>query len=48
MHRLAPAGLLLSLCSLPLAAQEFDLSIQNIMRGPDLVGRPPQASAGGW
>ena len=29
-------------------AQDFDLSIHNIMRGTDLVGRPPQGLGGGF
>jgi dipeptidyl aminopeptidase/acylaminoacyl peptidase len=31
-----------------LLAQEFDLSIHNIMRGAELVGRPPQGLGGGF
>jgi dipeptidyl aminopeptidase/acylaminoacyl peptidase len=32
----------------PLAAQQFDLSVDNIMRGPELVGRAPQGLRGGF
>ena len=31
-----------------MAAQEFDLSVHNIMRGAELVGRPPQGLGGGF
>ena len=31
-----------------LEGQSFDLSVRNIMRGPDLVGRSPTAFRGGW
>ena len=32
----------------PLVAQQFDLSVDNIMRGPELVGRAPQGLRGGF
>ncbi|HET7038479.1 MAG TPA: prolyl oligopeptidase family serine peptidase [Gemmatimonadales bacterium] len=32
----------------PIAAQQFDLSVDNIMRGPELVGRAPQGLRGGF
>jgi dipeptidyl aminopeptidase/acylaminoacyl peptidase len=48
MHRpLALLGILAAVNPAPLAAQEFDLSVHNIMRGPELVGRPPQGLRGG-
>ena len=31
-----------------LSAQAFDLTVDNIMRGPELVGRPPQGLRGGF
>jgi dipeptidyl aminopeptidase/acylaminoacyl peptidase len=33
----------ITLCMPPLHAQGFDLSVKNIMRGPELVGAPPEA-----
>lgn len=32
----------------PVAAQEFELTVDNIMRGPDLVGTPPRGIGGGF
>ena len=48
MHRTTSVGLLAtaivgSVVTLTLPAQEFELTIENIMRGPDLVGTAPRA-----
>jgi dipeptidyl aminopeptidase/acylaminoacyl peptidase len=43
MRRLCYALLALLAGSSPLRAQGFDLSVKNIMRGPELVGAPPEA-----
>ena len=32
----------------PVAAQEFELTVENIMRGPELVGTPPRGIGGGF
>ena len=40
--------LLLAARPTTLPAQEFDLSVHNIMRGPELVGRSPQGLGGGF
>ena len=32
----------------PVAAQEFELTVDNIMRGPELVGTPPRGIGGGF
>jgi len=40
--------LLVAVSSTALQAQDFDLSVYNIMRGPELVGRSPQGLGGGF
>ncbi|MFP4623198.1 MAG: prolyl oligopeptidase family serine peptidase [Gemmatimonadota bacterium] len=44
-HRafLAMAGLMVALAYAPVDAQQFELTVRNIMRGPELVGSPPSA-----
>lgn len=51
MKRVHPTATLLVLAILvpsPTRAQQFDLTIPNIMRGPDLVGEAPEALRGGF
>jgi dipeptidyl aminopeptidase/acylaminoacyl peptidase len=42
------AALLGAMTPALLSAQDFDLSVKNIMRGTELVGRPPQGLGGGF
>ena len=41
-------ALVVALAPAVLSAQGFDLSVKNIMRGPELVGRAPQGLGGGF
>ncbi len=43
MRRSVIALATIVLCAAPARAQQFDLSVKNIMRGPELVGAPPEA-----
>ena len=44
---LVAIGAALTIVALPLRAQGFDLTVENIMRGPELVGIAPTALRGG-